>query len=348
MSQVSRRSFLKESVLANTLLVTSSLPLVATAKSCHSNHLQFTIGSHYRPDTSARALNKIKKATMDFIESNYRNKNLPVWRKKVDQVDLEKRVHWAIYWTMVAIDKYKHKGFPLDPVWVISQMMVESFFYEFAVSGALAVGPCQFVRNTAKSYQMLCAGDRAVHHTSVYRKFKSAGQLDKASTLKSKKRKFKKVSRKIKKINLSDAIQAIADGDVSLQATAKKQLNYQKQLDEYKESINEARQAYKDYLIANFEGRDIFNSRDINFLVNFDERISYKRSIPNMVKMLSWALSHRQGNILVAASAYNAGLSRTKDSGHFKPYGRIPGNYETSTYVSRILVNYMEITKKII
>ena len=64
-----------------------------------------------------------------------------------------------------------------------------------------------------------------------------------------------------------------------------------------------------------------------------------------MVKMLANALRVRNGNILSASAAYNAGLSKTwTKQPIYQRYGFIPAYAETSRYVSKVVANYEEIS----
>ena len=344
----SRRSFLSELASTPAILAFASTPASVHGKSINDTpYLKLTLNKSFKPDTSRRHLEKIKKATMDFVEKNYNNRNLPTWRKPYRQIDLEKRIHWAIYWAMVAIDNYKNRYFPIDPVWIVAQIMAESFFYEFAISHALAVGPCQFMRSTATSYGLICAGDKPEHYTQDYQSHQLAGKWQEIRKLKKTRRKFIKKHKKFKKLNLEKALTALASQNTQLHQQAQKQLELAQTTQHYRKQIKEAKQGYKKYLKDNFKNRDIFNHKDGQYLVGFDERISFRRSVPAMVKMLSWALAKRNGNIMIAAAAYNAGLSRTVDQHFITNYGRIPNINETPTYVSRIMINYIEIVARL-
>ena len=66
-----------------------------------------------------------------------------------------------------------------------------------------------------------------------------------------------------------------------------------------------------------------------------------------MVHMLANALRVRNGNVLAASAAYNAGLRRTwTNETIYNQYGFIPNIEETSIYVSRIVANYEEISRR--
>ncbi|MBV1919399.1 MAG: hypothetical protein KUG73_01855, partial [Pseudomonadales bacterium] len=84
-----------------------------------------------------------------------------------------------------------------------------------------------------------------------------------------------------------------------------------------------------------------------SFFVAFDERFTYKKPIFAMVHMLANALRVRNGNMLAAAAAYNAGLSRTwTDEVLYTQYGQLPNYSETNRYLSRIIANYEEISRR--
>jgi len=64
--------------------------------------------------------------------------------------------------------------------------------------------------------------------------------------------------------------------------------------------------------------------------------------------MIARALRARNGNIVTAAAGYNAGLSTTIAQGVFKPYGTLPNYNETATYISRVLVFYHELNRRMV
>lgn len=345
---LSRRSFFKDFIAVNTFLMVPYQQAIATSPNPEaSSPLVLLIDKNYIPLTTNDHLELVKKATLEFIETQYHGKTLPLWKKKFEEVDLEQRIHWLLYWGMVAIKAYHQKSYPVDSVWLMAQVMVESFFNELTVSSAQAVGPCQFINATANGYGLLCAGDKKEHFSPPYKAHELAGSLKERKTIRKNKRKFIKSTKTNHKITLDQALERLAAKDTSFAQKAQEQLQYDNEIDDFNAQAKAKRNNYKTYLLANFYGRDIFKEQDNNFLMGFDERVIPKRAMPAMVKMLAWALSKRRGNILVAASAYNAGLRRTIDYGHYRHYGRIPNINETATYVSRILVNYMEISKRL-
>ena len=66
-----------------------------------------------------------------------------------------------------------------------------------------------------------------------------------------------------------------------------------------------------------------------------------------MIKMLANALVSRNGNILAATIAYNAGLSSTRDGGMYARYGKIPSIRESTTYLSHVLINHHEMVSRL-
>ena len=140
----------------------------------------------------------------------------------------------------------------------------------------------------------------------------------------------------------------IVTGDATLKNDAVAYASYQKEKDAFSEKMDAAKENYVNYLRENFAERDIFKKADLDFLLQFDERVTYKKPIHAMILMLARSLRARNGNIIAAAAGYNAGLSRTKAHGPYRPFGRIPNFDETATYISRVLINHYEISRRLI
>lgn len=313
--------------------------------------INMIIPKSYIPPSSAthkEFRNKLKKAILDFLEANYTGSNLPVWRRRFETIDLEKRVDNIIYWLLQAVQMHKSE-YPVDPVWIMAQMMKESYFYEFAISNALAVGICQFVQRTAESYDMLCAGRRPEHHQAPYRKANLAGKLAESDEWRQKRREYRRNNRPAKRFGQTELMEIIERGESALHRDdVIKYLTYQRESEAMAEKRREARRAFREYLEANVEGRSIFDKKDLDFFLGFDERFTYKKPVRGMVEMMAWALKNRSGNILAASIAYNAGLSSTRVSdGVYRHYGKIPAIEESTQYISQVLVNHYEISKRL-
>lgn len=285
------------------------------------------------------------RATLDYIEEHYSRRNLPVWNRPLDRVDIEKRLYNIIYWISEGISEHR-KVYPVDPAWIIAQIMAESFFYEFAASYALAVGVCQFVPATARRYDMICAGDRPEHHKPPYKLTEMAGKVDEYYQLRDKKNQARRAysNGKSTQAHLIEALEALVNG--GRKSDAQHLLEWMKLEDEYREQYRQASKDYRRYLAANFEGRNIFNRKDVEFLRTFDERATYRKPVKSMVLMMAQGLKARNGNIIAATAAYNAGLNRTQDSGPYSAYGKLPDFEQTVTYVSHIFINHHEILKR--
>jgi hypothetical protein len=340
----SRRDFLKASLLS-TLSATPQISGVPTAMS----PIRVMIPKSYTPVCDPDFQYRLLRATLDYIANSYQGKKLPIWNKYFEQVDLEKRLIKIIYWICTEIETFKDI-YPLDPIWLVAQIMVESFFCEFAISPALAVGICQFVIPTAHEYGMLCAGDSPEHFSAPYKLAEYAGQGEEYYRLRRDKRSFINAQKSEAMLTLEEAIQIIANGNCGeFIETARRQLDYEDRLTEMDKKIAEAKNNYRAYLEQNIltgeDDIDLFESTE--FLVNFDERFTHKKPISSMVKMLTRHLRARNGNILAAAAGYNAGLSRTIDSEPYRPYGKIPSFLETADYLSHTLVYHHEITQRL-
>lgn len=299
-----------------------------------------------RDDYSGRYRAKLSRAALEYLEENYSERRLPVWEVTFDEVDLEKRVTNIVHWIMLAVQKYVDI-YPLDPAWILAQIMKESYFYEFAISKALAVGICQFIQPTAKAHGILCAGDKPSHSRPPYKLPSYAGSLKKYYRFRRERRKYERSNEPRPHLSEREAIKIIAEGKAGqYQKTARKYLKFWEKVAEYDRKVVQARDQYREYLEANVKGRDIFDDNDLRMILKFDERFTYKKPILAMVKMLSKGLRARNGNIVAATVGFNAGLSSTKGFGAYEPYGRIPASEQATTYISHVLINHYEIVRR--
>lgn len=312
--------------------------------------LNFIIPKDYLPPSETADKNyrqALTRAALEVLQANFSNQPMPVWGKTFREVDLEKRIYHIIYWILRATREYRHI-YPVDPAWIVAQIMKESYFYEFAVSRSLAVGICQVIQPTAQEHGILCAGTRPEHHQPPYRLPELAGKANEYYQLRRERSEYRRGNRPAKEFILEEALQIISSSErADYRREAGEHLAYLNRLKQFDEQINQVRDDYRTYLLANVEGRDLFADPDLNFILNFDERFSYKKPVYTMVRMLAGGLKSRHGNILAATAGYNAGLYRTVDEGMYKPYGKIPSLDETATYVSHVLINHYEITRKL-
>ncbi len=303
----------------------------------------------YQPPIAGDTRNyqfKLVRASLSYLEDEYSVRSLPVWGKPFGAVDLEKRVTNIVYWVMKAVKAHLNI-YPLDPAWIVAQIMKESYFYEFAISSALAIGICQFIQPTAKSHGILCAGDRAAHGKSPYKYPRLAKKVREYYQLKRERRRYAKSKKPSPELTQQKAVQLIASGKTTgYQKTAQAHLAYWKKIAEYDKKVTRARDQYRQYLQANIQGKDIFNNRDLQAILNFDERFTYRKPVFAMVEMIARGLRSRKGNILAASVGFNAGLSSTKDFGAYEPYGQIPAIEQATTYISHVLINHYEITRR--
>ncbi len=345
-----KRNFLKTAAFSALLQLTGTVPSVLAEKSGDASPIHVIIPKEYEPPVEPADQHRLTRATLLYISDCYRGKNLPVWGRPFESVNLEKRIVNIVYWIASGIKEHRNI-YPVDPAWVAAQIMAESFFYEFAISKSLAAGLCQFILPTAREYGMLCAGDRPEHGKAPYSNPESADKAEEYYRLKKELQDYKENHKSENMLTIESALEIIAKDDCSTQKEyAEKQLTYLNRLHESERNILTARDQYRTYLQQNIsdesgQEKDIF--KDTDFFRNFDERFTYKKPISAMVQMLAKALKSKNGNILAAAAGYNAGLSRTEDSGHYKLYGKIPAISETATYLSHVLVNHYEITKRL-
>lgn len=285
----------------------------------------------------------LARAVLSFLRDNYSTGKVPVWNKPMAEIDFQPRITAIANHVVTQISKHMNI-YPVDPCWIMAQILAESFFYEFAVSSALAVGPCQFIAPTARGYQMVCADEHLLaHHEVQHPELHSSFEL--ASELNSQLRTLRKENPDLFS-NTSSFLRTI------LKQNAQGEVVYKAQ--DYLDIFDQGEQIQKQYafqrdqaqqfLRANFQNRSIFNAQDKVFLAQFDQRVLYEFSIPAMIQMMAENLRARGGNILTATAGYNAGLGNTKTQEKiYSTYGRLPNFSETITYVSRIVVNHHEI-----
>ncbi|MEL6822052.1 MAG: transglycosylase SLT domain-containing protein [Calditrichota bacterium] len=346
-----RRTFLKGLGSAALLTLAYSPESIAQYIPTEFTHtpVNVMIPRDYRIPTGSELENykyRLTRATLDLLEEHYSSKPIPVWDKTFREIDMEKRISNIVFWLLKGVENHQ-AIYPVDPAWAISMIMKESYFYEFAISKALAIGICQFVQPTALSYNMICAGQQTAHKRSPYKLIQYASEATRYYELRTQRRAYRRKYRPKNRFTIQQALQVISDGASKAdKEKAQKQLAYEKRYSKFSDDMIKARENYRNYLLANVKGRDIFNRRDVQFLVGFEERFTYKKPLDSMVKMLASSLRARSGNILAAAIGYNAGLSSTKAVGRYEPFGRIPAIEQSTTYLSHILVNHHDITSR--
>ena len=68
------------------------------------------------------------QSTLAFIIESYPKGNLPVWKKPLSEIDLHSRIPEIC--THVVQGVLRHASiYPVDPCWIMGQMMAESFFH---------------------------------------------------------------------------------------------------------------------------------------------------------------------------------------------------------------------------
>ncbi|WP_250655066.1 transglycosylase SLT domain-containing protein [Alkalimarinus coralli] len=352
-NKLSRRAFITTgsgialATLGLSTLSVSAFGQTASEPSNEANSLRFLIDRNTSFELSNNNRVKLERAVYDFMKTHYNGITLQFWNQPFEQIDFEKRLTNIIYWINKAIAHHQAL-YPVDPIWVLSQIKAESLFCEFALSRSLAAGICQFMPYTARAgHQMIVAGDLPEHHLAPYKKPELANSLRQYDTLIKERNNYIKSNKSAKFFNLRKALDFMVQGK-SGAIEAEKQLKYLEGLKEINQNITEAKENYTHYLETNINElgkRDLFG--EIEFFNQFDERFTYKKPIFAMVKMLANALRVRNGNILAASAAYNAGLSRTWTSEPiYTQYGLMPAYEETSLYVSKIIANYEEISQR--
>ncbi|MFP4657129.1 MAG: transglycosylase SLT domain-containing protein [Desulfonatronovibrionaceae bacterium] len=298
-------------------------------------------------DKGKEYIYRLGLAALEYTDKCYSGSQMPIWGKRPDEVDLEKRTINIAYWVGRGVAE-NHSIYPLDPAWIMAQIMAESLFYEFAVSWAFAVGVCQFIPPTAAEYGLSCA-DKTELPESALRLPHLAGELDRYYALQKRLSRLKldnPLLYKDKDRILKRALEALHSNEEV--DWAGKNLHILGEEEKLDENLDSARKNYTRFLQANFQDRDIFSRGDLDFLLRFDQRVTYKAPIQAMTKMMAQHLKKRQGNVLTATAGYNAGLGHTRvDSRIYGPYGLIPSFEQTVTYVSRIAVNHHEIVSRL-
>ena len=286
------------------------------------------------------------RAVLDFVQDHFSGSKLPVWRKPLSQVDLEKRVVNILYWLVRGVDRHS-RIYPVDPAWLMAQILEESFFYEFAVSWAFAVGVCQFIQPTAESLGLVCPKSSYPGDTEV-KEPQLAGERERLRALYREKSRLRQKYRSLFAGSddlLKECLQALAAG--KSMPEAEERLRALQKMQQLEADMDEARQNYREFLRINFRGRSIFSKKDLAFLTRFDQRVLYRAPVQAMVRMMAEHLRGRNGNILAATAGYNAGLSTTSYPYRiYEPYGIITPYRETVKYVSKIGINYQEIIRR--
>ncbi len=289
----------------------------------------------------------LSQSVLGFIFDNHAGGNLPVWKLPATQVDLHARIPRIAEQVVHSVIRHADI-YPVDPCWIMGQMMAESYFHEFAISSALAVGPCQFISTTAKGYGLVCADARLADPTQVRRADLDA-DFERATELRQRmgslRRKYSDLFNRPEKI-LRALLAAHGSGTSLPQVTEYSPAL--EMMDLMQAQYAQARNNYRQFLDENFQNRSIFNPQDTAFFERFDQRVLYHHAVDAMVRMMAENLRSRSGNILAATAGYNAGLGNTTSpAGVYSAYGRIPNFGETVDYVSKILVNHYEISRRI-
>ncbi len=290
---------------------------------------------------------RLTQATYSFVAAAYGSGNLPLWKRPLSQIDLLFRIRLAAE-AMVPAVLAQAQVYPVDPAWLMGQILAESFFFEFAISSSLAVGMCQFIRTTAKEYGMICAD--APRRVDGLREIQWQGEAVRAETMRAEARQHRRAhpelfARPERALRELTAL-VLSGGDAT--GKAKTWTDLWKRQEQLQSEAATATRNFRAYLEANFEGRVLGNPEDDAFLADFDQRTLPRFAVPAMVRMMARHLRARGGNILAATAGYNAGLGTTDtDAAIYARYGRLPVIEETVTYVSRIVVHHHEIRTRL-
>lgn len=303
--------------------------------------LQFTVEKSYRPDLSADFQRRLTRAVLSILNQHYNVNALPIWKRPLHEIQFQPRLESIIHWLAVGCERHQ-RIYPIDPVWIIAQMFMESLFCETAISSASAVGVAQFMRPTAQGYGMICAGDRPEHSAPPFLHPQDARSYDEYLRVQKEESQYREAN-KINSLNLQECLQLMGEGNSSrIKSRLREHQEYIGTRDRYRAQMSSARERYRQYLVDNSQGKSVL--KDGALLAQIDERLTHEKPVQAMVQMLSEHLRARKGNILAAAAGYNAGLSRTNSTASlYKPYGLVPSINETVQYVSKIVVIYHEL-----
>lgn len=289
----------------------------------------------------------VANATLAFLFDAYSKGTMPVWKQPLSDVDMPRRIQ-GIASQAVASARMHASIHPVDPCWIMGQIMAESFFNEFAVSAALAVGPCQFIAATGRHYGMICADENEAAPEQLRNPELGTGFAESAqyrADLRAQR------SSNSKLFGDTDALlRRLLEAQVSgtRLPNAADYLTSLSRVDMLREKYMQARDRARDFIRQNCEGRSIFHHADVAFFERFEQRVLYHHSVDAMVRMMAENLRARKGNILAATAGYNAGLGNTDyDWGVYANFGRIPSFGETVNYVSKIVINHHEITRRL-
>ncbi len=350
-----RRRILQSAIAALMLPWLGSRALASTRDSALSRHEYGSEISIIRPphpesfpskESMESYQYRLHRAVMGFIRDHYSGRNMPLWNKTPEEVDLETRISNIVYWVVLSVQKHSGIYF-VDPPWILAQIMEESFFYEFAVSWSFASGICQFTIPTAESFDMVTPRsselqDRELSHPE------KAGALDRLTELRNKRNSLVSENEKLFRNQeelFRESLEHHLRGETM--PLAERWMDLLRERDSLEASIRNAQDEYRSFLQANYNGKNLFQQQDLDFLSRFDERVTYKKPIDAMVEMMGRYMRGRNGNLLAATAGYNAGLSRTYHPyAVYEPYGLMPNFNETASYVSKIAVNHHEIVKR--
>ncbi len=303
-----------------------------------------TCTQHYKGAAGIRFERQLVRATLDFLATHYKDKIVPVWRKKFSEISFQKRIPLITHYVLQSIQRHE-RIYPVDPIWIMAQIMTESFFCEWAVSTSLAVGICQFITPTARKYDLLCATDDPAHFRPPYQKTELAGEEKKFLATREELRQLRRQHHAL----FSNPLQILEQ--LLVEKQKKKTQDYTQALIQAKQlqkQIVTCRKNYQTYLQANITDKNIFTINGLSKVAAFDQRATLKQPIDAMVLMMARHLRECHGNIIAATAGYNAGLSTTKVTyGEEQPYGRLPVIQETVDYVNKIFIRHHELVKRV-
>lgn len=257
---------------------------------------------------------RLRDAAISLIKIQYEpDRTVPLWKERFSDINfiLEERIDKLSAWACEGARRSK-KTYSVDPALLMAGMYVESRFYEYAISSALAVGVSQFIAHTAreKPYEMICAGDLPEHHAPPFQMTEYAGAQQQ----------YEQFIRELREIR-----------------------NEQKKTGKHHDTTNlelaimKARQDFNTYFLTNVARKSVLDDGDTEFLSGFDQRSVYEHAVPSMAQFIAANLKAKNGNVLAAWAGYNAGLGNTRGNGFLKPYGSLP-NGGTATYAQEIVL----------
>ena len=294
--------------------------------------LRFQLPPNYRPDLSAKAQQRLTRATLDFmLAAHPPGVTLALWESNPrDLPQLEEHIATTVAAVCRGIEKHLAAQ-PVDPVLAMALLYNESRFSPVVISPAGALGMAQFMPNTALEYEL-----SPIAHPELwqrYRDVKARAREERGRVRQQFVRQFS-----LPEFSTQAVIQHTLDtGKLEALEAFQELANPDKP---EQEALNEYIAAVKDEL-----ARYDFFADGEKPISSLDARASYQAPAA-AVDYLARRLAENSGMMSSAVAAYNAGPAAVRDGNPrsvLYGYGDLPAYPETVRYVQRIMVVYSKI-----